>query len=356
MNTKNDLVVKANKLIEARYKLNLNEQKILLYSISKLDSEQEKFNILSFKVTEFTELIGTTKDRYSEFKEIIKNLIGKRITIDTEEKELITTWLSSMEYKKDEGIVELEFSEKLIPYLLQLKKQFTRYQLENILHFKNKYSIRVYELCKQYQKIGKREFEVDEFRKMIGCEENKYTRFYDFERFVLNTTKDEVNEHTDIHIDYEKIKKGRSVSKIKFTIKSKPDEQELIVKSLYTKQEIDAIRESSGLSKNRFDDKQLIELYSIAVKQVDNLDIDVFEYIKLNYQDMIRKGAVRNPYAYFRKALEQDFANAKHQIKFNFDANEDKIKNLEEQIKRTDNEFIKHVLQTELDKLLSDKN
>ena len=146
-----NLVVKANDLIEARYELNLNEQKIILYAVSKLDRSKENFTIISLNVKEFTKLIGTTTERYTEIREIVRELRSKEIIINTNERELITGWLSSIEYIKKSGIIELEFSEKLVPYLLQLKKRFTRYQLKNILYLKNKYSIRLYELMKQYR-------------------------------------------------------------------------------------------------------------------------------------------------------------------------------------------------------------
>lgn len=55
-----------------------------------------------------------------------------------------------------------------MPYLLQLKERFTRYELKNILYFKNKYSIRIYELLKQYEKIGKREINIKELRGYLG--------------------------------------------------------------------------------------------------------------------------------------------------------------------------------------------
>ena len=64
----NKLVVKANKLIEARYNLSLNEQKVILYAVSKLDREKDKFNILELETREFVKLLGTTSSRYVEIK------------------------------------------------------------------------------------------------------------------------------------------------------------------------------------------------------------------------------------------------------------------------------------------------
>ncbi len=107
----NKLVVKSNDLIEARYKLNLNEQKIILYAVTMLDRTKDKFNIISLNVKEFTELIGTTTERYTEIREVVRELRKKEIIINTNENELITGWLSSIDYIKASGMIELEFSE-----------------------------------------------------------------------------------------------------------------------------------------------------------------------------------------------------------------------------------------------------
>lgn len=73
-----NLVVKHNDLIEAKYDLNLNELKIILYAVSKLDREKEKFNLLTLNIREFFNLLGTTQERYSEIREIIKELRKKK--------------------------------------------------------------------------------------------------------------------------------------------------------------------------------------------------------------------------------------------------------------------------------------
>ena len=190
-----NLVVKHNDLIEAKYDLNLNELKIILYAVSKLDREKEKFNLLTLNIREFFNLLGTTQERYSEIREIIKELRKKEIIVKKDGNELIVGWLSSIEYLGDQGEIELEFSEKLMPYLLQLKERFTRYELKNILYFKNKYSIRIYELLKQYEKIGKREIKINDLRSYLGIEKEEYTRFDNFEARVLLPAKKETNKY-----------------------------------------------------------------------------------------------------------------------------------------------------------------
>ncbi len=165
----NGLVVKSNKLIEARYTLSLNEQKLILYAASKLDRNDDKFNVLELQTREFLELLNTTVFRYTEIKELVTGLMSKQVKIETDERDLVANWISSIDYKKNTGIIELEFSVKLMPYLLQLKNRFTRYQLKNILYLKNKHSIRIYELMKQYQTIGHRTFTIEELKELISA-------------------------------------------------------------------------------------------------------------------------------------------------------------------------------------------
>ncbi len=316
----NSLIVKSNDLIEARYSLNLNEQKIILYAVSKLDKNKDNFNILSLDVKEFTELLGTDTNRYGEIRDVVRELRKKEVIIDAIEGEIITGWLSSIQNKS--GVIELEFSQKLIPYLLQLKERFTSYQLKNILYLKNKYSIRIYELLKQYQNMATntRKFDLIEFKNMLMLEESQYRRFYDFDRFVLRPSANEINKFTDINIDYEKITKGRKVIGIKYTA-DYSKEDDAYITYLNENYNIKEFKEKSGLCDENFDSKQIIELYSVACGKLENeydTADDMFEYIRLNYLHMIKNKTVKNKYAYLKKALAEDYAVARAQIKFDY--------------------------------------
>ena len=313
---KNNLVVKHNDLIEARYNLTLNEQRVILYSVSMLNREKEDFETVKIKINELTNLLDTTEKRYTEFRTIAENLIAKTLYIKKGNSELVTSWLSSMEYIKNEGIIELEFSRKLIPYLLQLKEKFTRYELENILYFKNKHSIRVYELMKQYEKIGKREINLEDLRKCLGILEDEYLRFSNLESRVLKTTKEEINRHTDINIDYEKIKTGRRITSILFKIESKDQNKEIYIDYLNEFYNIKEMKLKMGLQQENFSTNQIMSVYEKAVEKAGNEDIDLFEYVRLNYNHI--KANARNKFAYLLKALENDYASAIGQISLNY--------------------------------------
>ena len=309
---KNNLIVKHNDLIQARYNLSLNEQKVILYAASQIDRDRDDFNIITISVKEFTELLGTTQERYTEFKGIAESLISKTLYINKDGSELVTSWLSSMEYITDKGVIELEFSRKLIPYLLQLKERFTRYQLENILYLENKYSIRIYELMKQYQNIGKREFELQELKKILMIE-GQYERVYDLERRILKPSMEEINKHTDINIDYEKIKTGRRITSILFTVENKDQEQKVYNEYLKEFYNIKEMQVKMGLQQENFSASQVMEIYEKAIQKTQD-EMDPFEYVRLNYLHMIEKGTARNKYSYLLSALEEDYAVAGSQL------------------------------------------
>jgi len=222
------LVVKSNKLIEASYKLSLQEARIILLLTSMIQRDDEDFNLVRIRVKDFIEFIGVKdKDAYKRIQNITdslgdKSLIIRGINDETKEQtRLKLQWLASAEYFKGSGYVELEFSQKLKPFLLQLKNRFTKYQLEHALKLKKSYSIRIYELLKQWEKIKTRSLEVDELRQILGIEKGKYKYYANLKERVLKPAQKEISKKTDISFEFTEIKKGRKVIVLRFEIKPK---------------------------------------------------------------------------------------------------------------------------------------
>lgn len=312
---KNNLVVKHNNLVEAKYDLNLVEQKVILFAITKIDTSKEKLNTVRFNATELAELIGSESSRYSEFRIIGNSLMDKKIYLK-DRPNLEIRWASRTEYLGN-GIIELGFDDELVPYLLQLKSTFTRYQIKNILYLENKHSIRFYELMKQYQTIGKRQFKLEELKDILMIE-GQYERFYDFERFILKKTKKEINKHTDINIDYEKIKTGRKITSILFKIECKDNCRSEYINYLNETYNIKEMQENMGLKKLNLNSEQIIKIYEKAIEIVDDEEIAIFEYIRLNYEYIKGKKGVRNIYSYLLQTIEEDFASARGQINLDY--------------------------------------
>ena len=313
---KNRLVVKSNDLISANYTLNLNEQKMVLYAISKLDRNNGEFNFIDLNIREFIELLDITDRNYEQIRNIARGLRRKEIIIDTDQFEYITGWFSGVTINKSSGNIRIRFDDDLVPYLLKLKKRFTRYELKNILSLKSAYSIRLYELLKQYETISKREISLEELKNYLGLEKNQYSRIYDFERWVLKVAKEEINEYTDLRIDYEKIKTGRRITSLLFTIESADQDKKVYIDYLNEFYNIKEMKIKMGLGEENFNAEQIMNLYEKAVEKADGQNIDLFEYIKLNY--IHTKSKARNKYAYLLKALEDDYASAMGQISLDY--------------------------------------
>jgi plasmid replication initiation protein len=220
----NLIVTKSNKIVEASYKLNLNEQRLVLAYISKLNpAEKIKDGSFTITVKEFVEFFGVDDKKAYEIIDIaVNNLAERWIYINQEDPETgetvtKTRWISDMTYsRKDASKVKMTFAPKVIPYLTSLNKEFTSYRLQNVVKLTSTYSIRLYEMLVQWRKIGKVTFKVDSLRKSLGVEEGEYKRMSNFKMRVLDFAVKQINDFTDINCNYVDIKTGRSITAFEF--------------------------------------------------------------------------------------------------------------------------------------------
>lgn len=229
-------VTKSNDLIESTYKLTLQEHRIISTLISMVEPNDRYFQIYKFSVKEFAEMIGIKGDMYTYIKRTVTDLQEKTVEIPTEKSTLVVNWLASAEYFDQEGFVELEISSKLKPYLLELKERFTSYHLQHVLSLSSSYSMRIYELLKQYQYIKhkKRTIKLQQLREWLGFvgeNGNKYRQYGHFKAKVLRYAYKDINENTDIKFEFEEVKNGRKVEGITFIIHNN-DPQEMLFSEL----------------------------------------------------------------------------------------------------------------------------
>lgn len=217
---RNNFVTKSNRLIEANYKLGVIEQKIILCLASNIQPTDSDFKTYTLPIKEFTNLLGLRgTPKYTELRKITKELMQKVFEIRINRKVIQVAWLSYVAYNESEGTIDIRFDPFLRPYLLELKREFTSYKLENVVKLKSSYAIRIYELLKQYEKIQERTFLLNDLRELLGIE-NLYPAYGNFKQRVLIPAQKELNNKTDISFKLEEIKNGRKVSKIKFIIQS----------------------------------------------------------------------------------------------------------------------------------------
>jgi len=212
-------VFKANDLVNARYKLNPVELKLVLYAISAIKPDDSDFWTYTLQLKD----LGID---YKELKTASRTLMQRVFEVKTPDGWLLLHWVSSIEYDGRRGLLSLSFDPKLRPYLLQLKEQFTAYDLSAVLPMRSSYAIRLYELLMQYKTIGHRLFDMQEFRDLLKIPAS-YT-YKDIRRQILEPAIAEINRHGSIAASYEPIKTGRAYTGLRFSIEAtKPRKESL---------------------------------------------------------------------------------------------------------------------------------
>ncbi len=225
---RNKMVVKANDLIQkSRFDLSLQQQKIILYLISQIQPIDKEFKLYEFSVVDFCKVCGIdpeSGDKYKDIKKAIKDIADKSIWIKTEyDEETLLRWVEKPYINRNSGTIKIKLDADMKPYLLQLKSNFTQYELIYTLRFRSKYSIRLYELIKSihYKDIVeyKRAFSVEKLKELLNGE--NYNQYKDFKKRVLIPSINEINANSDKEISINELKRGNRVEYIELIVKSK---------------------------------------------------------------------------------------------------------------------------------------
>lgn len=223
------IVCKSNKVVEAGYKLNLNEQRLILSCIAKVNSQKPLLATERFEVTakEFAQRFDISEDKaYQTLKDVAGQLFERYVIIENPDptdktlKYTKTRWVSAINYHPEVGKVSLLFAPLLLPYLSELTENFTFYHLNQIGNMSSIYSIRLYELLMQWKTIGKREIEIDWLKKQFELD-NSYDRMFDLKKRVLDPAVKDINTHSNYEVSWTQRKTGRKVTHLTFEFSEK---------------------------------------------------------------------------------------------------------------------------------------
>lgn len=226
-------VVKDNLLIQkAQTDLTRNEQKLVNYLISMIKPDDADFKIYQIKALDFAALVGLDPTHiYRDFKKMADSIDKKNFwykCADGTNRKMY--WIMKPGYNDGKGFIELRLDPDIKDYLIGLQKNFTEYELYNILALNTKYSITIYEFLKSYQNVGHVDVDVESFKEHIGAVEGIYKSYKDLRKRVLEPTLDDINENTDLDISFKcldakkkviKSLQGHKVCYLRFNIKLK---------------------------------------------------------------------------------------------------------------------------------------
>lgn len=213
-------VVKSNDFVTARYDWTALQQRMVLMMIAQLDYDAEDFGNQKIQIAELIEKANLKgNSHYERAVEAAEVLLDQKIHVQQENGRWRGYNLLSY-VEPGPGYVIARFNPDMRPFLLQLRRRFTKYMLEHAMRFQSPYSTRIYELLKQFDDIGYRTISIEQLRTILALED-KYPRFYDFKRRVLEQAKKEINKDTDVEFKYKVLRKGRSPIALRFTITGK---------------------------------------------------------------------------------------------------------------------------------------
>ena len=229
---KTELVVKSNRLIEASYRLGLNEQRIILYSICRCREEQKGlFPDLPVTITAdaFAKQFPSVGrgNVYQQLKDAMDALYERSVTIHDIDpasghaRVKKTRWVSEAAYVDGAGNVQVIFTPEVIKYITRLEAEFTSYQLEKVGHMTSAHAVRIYELLTQHKDIGNRTINLAWLRETLQIAPNEYKLTTNFIRKVIEVAVDQINKHSDLTVSYKPIKTGRAITDFAFKIKDK---------------------------------------------------------------------------------------------------------------------------------------
>jgi plasmid replication initiation protein len=256
-----ELVVKSNKFIEASYRLGLVEAKIILKLASLIKRDDKTFVDYHIPAHTLMKEIGLGERNNDDLMQATENLVSKVASIEESDGILQVSFLASAKYYKrgpKRGMIRFRFDPSLKPYLLQLKEKFTAFRLENTLNLRSVYSIRVYELLKQYENLGERKISLQEFRKRLELKKTEYSLYANFKNRVILPAQRELKQKTDISFEFEEIKEGRSVAELKFFIYRNKEQEKPI--NLFEQVTMEKMRKVLVFSDTKM--RQIIEQYN----------------------------------------------------------------------------------------------
>jgi plasmid replication initiation protein len=328
------VVVQHNALAEARYRLSVRAQKLLIRLLAELDQRSEDFNDIKLYLRDFAKLAsGDPGDVvFTEFVDAAKQFMGRFVSItqppvegEQQPRGLICHWISSIEKNPNEKSITFSFDKKLRPYLLGLSRNFFAFHTLHAFNLDSAYSIRLYQWVKSRQFYRRpQQVSVEDLRFFLGTIEidadgaitkESLKRYNDFKKVALQPAVREINSKTDIVISFHELKQPgtKIICAIVFSISMKEGAEPAITEAEFRKQPELALEEESQDESSKEVLKMLGHLrntYGLNSEQVNKVEGYVVEnglgYVREKIQ-LTELQPRDNMARFFLAALRDDF-------------------------------------------------
>lgn len=234
------LVTKDNSLIGASYSLGVVEQRLIFLAIIEAREQKtliEAGGLLRIYVQSYAKQFDVEKHTsYEAMKRAVEGLYEAGFAYSKLDERTgkvghyKSRWVDKIGYIDDLGCVELVFASDVIPLITRLEARYTEYELKQVVGLQSEYAIRLYELVIQWRSVRKTNLiSLSELREKLGLVD-EYKRIEAFKRRVLDLAVKQINEHTDITVEYEQHKQGRVITGFTFKFRIKTQAKKLLGK------------------------------------------------------------------------------------------------------------------------------
>ena len=223
-------VVMQNRIEQCFHKMTLDEKRLLILAspTARMIDASEK-DAIEITAEQFANECGIkVSSAYKQLEVASKNLLNRSFSyINERGKRVGVTWVIRAVY--EDGYISVCFPDEVLIMLkaFDASNPFTKYKKDNVLLLKGEYSIDLYHIAKKYEGMTTFQMTLEDYKLELGLPKS-YNRINNLKARALEPAIDEINEKTDITITYENVKRGRTVTGLKFTVKPKAKPQKTL--------------------------------------------------------------------------------------------------------------------------------
>ncbi len=319
-----DLIVTSNELIHAKYHFSLWQKRVFMYFVSQIGKDVSEFGLQKVYISDLvrffeSEQNGTVADI---IENVPRQLYETSIQVPSRDAEgnerfgevrLVTKYTKPQDKNPGNAYIELKFNEDLRPHLLDLKKQFSKYELRYIVHLQSAHAIRIYEILKSHQYQGTIDLDVDYLKVILEVSE-KYKLYGDFKRKIIDKAQGDLAQFCDIGFSYTELKAGKKVVTLRFAIfENRPGAQQFPDGGDPTESPATPERDAQR-------DALIAEIQPVAVDEwgispnrlIDLIDTHGAETVRKAFRVTARRataGGLANRAGFFVEAIQKGFAD-----------------------------------------------
>jgi plasmid replication initiation protein len=329
------VVVQHNALAEARYRLSLRAQKLLIRLIAELDQQSGEFSEVRLSLGDFAVLAAQERNdvTFAHFCDAAEQFLGRFVAItqppiagEEKSRQLLCHWISSIEKNPNDKSITFSFDRKLRPYLLGLKRTFFVYRTLYAFNLGSAYGIRLYQWAKSREYLKRpQQVTVDELRLSLGTIEfdgggkvvkESLKRYADFNRVAIQPAMKEINEKTDISLAFRQVKRPgtKIVASLIFTVRQKEVSTPKLKSFEIPVTPQFRLFQGAAQSTDFSEPQDLLEYLTATYQLNEDQEKKVDGYIKRNGIDYVREKLTlteleprENAARYFMAALRDDF-------------------------------------------------